>query len=259
MKNLFLVVITLLLATMLFAEEAKPEILFPDHHLCLEASGRLVLEADQAVFSFDSRGYGPTLRDAVKKSKDSVAEICASLVSLGIDSKSFSTSSFASGKNSGSFFLTDKKDYCATLNTVVTLREMSKLDEAILILTDKKVENLSGVSFSLSDQSAARQQAREIALNRIVEQRETISRILGVKITDIQLIDEAPFEKLPWSDGNMYYGKGNFPGAMNSVTNYDKSMDFADMPPAKSGFFSPEIVVETQVRVIYRIGMAPLK
>ncbi|PKN72731.1 MAG: hypothetical protein CVU50_06230 [Candidatus Cloacimonetes bacterium HGW-Cloacimonetes-3] len=255
MKHFYFVIVVLLYATVLFAQEAKPEILFPDHHLCLEASGKIVLAADQAIFSFDTKSFGPTLREAVRKAKDATGDICASLVAIGIDSKSFATSSFASGKNSGAFFLTDKKDYCAMLNTVVTLRDMTKLDDAILILTDKKVENLSGVSFSLSDQSHARQQAREIALNRIVEQRETISRILGVKITDVQLIDEAPFEKLPWSDNYVYYDKGIRSGVMNSVTNYDRSGEAIDLPQQKSGFFSPEITIETQVRVVYRIGL----
>ncbi|HPS39924.1 MAG TPA: SIMPL domain-containing protein, partial [Candidatus Cloacimonadota bacterium] len=174
MKHFYLVIVALIIATGLCAEETKPVVLFPDHHLCLEASGKVVVEADQAEFSFDTKGYGATLRAAVKKAKDSVADICGELTAIGIDPKSFATGSFASGKNSSSFFLTDKKDYCATLVTSVTLRDMSKLDEAILILTDKKAENLSGIHFSLADMSEARQQAREIALNRIVEQRETI-------------------------------------------------------------------------------------
>jgi hypothetical protein len=88
-----------------------------------------------------------------------------------------------------------------------------------------------------------------------VEQRETISRILGVKITDVQLIDEAPFEKLPWSDNYVYYDKGIRSGVMNSVTNYDRSGEAIDLPQQKSGFFSPEITIETQVRVVYRIGL----
>ncbi len=254
MKHICIVIITLLLASILFAQEAKPEVLFPDHHLCLEASGRIVMQADQAVFTFYTKGYGSTLRQAVSRAKDTVGQICASLVAIGIDSNSFSTGSFASGKNAGAFFLTDNKDYCATLTTVVTLRDLTKLDEAILILTDKKVDNLSGVNFSLSDHSKARQQAREMALNRIVEQRETISRILGVKITDVQLIDEAPFEKLPWNETYAYYG-GDRSGYSNVVTGYDKSMEPMEMPQSKGGFFSPEITVETEVRVIYRIGM----
>jgi uncharacterized protein YggE len=254
MKHLCIVIVTLLLASILFAQEAKPEVLFPDHHLCLEASGRIVMQADQAVFSFYTKGYGSTLRQAVSRAKDTVGQICASLVAIGIDNNSFSTGSFASGKNAGAFFLTDNKDYCATLATVVTLRDLTKLDEAILILTDKKVDNLSGVNFSLSDHSKARQQAREMALNRIVEQRETISRILGVKITDVQLIDEAPFEKLPWNETYAYYG-GDRAAYTNTVTGYDKSMEPMEMPQSKGGFFSPEITVETEVRVIYRIGM----
>ena len=255
MKHLYLLIIALLITGALLAEEAKPELLFPDHHLCLEASGKVVVPANQAVFSFEARGFGPSLREAVRKAKDNVALICGELTALGIDPKSFATSSFASGKNGDAFFLTDKKDYSATLYTTVTLRDLNLLDEAILILTDKKVENLSGVQFSLSDLSPFRQQAREIALNRIVEQRETMSRILGISITDVQLIDEAPFENLPWASNISYGFKGNYPSPMNSVTNYDNTMNSVDIPVAKNGFFSPEITVETQVRVIYRIGV----
>lgn len=259
MKHTCIVIITLLLASILFAQEAKPEVLFPDHHLCLEASGRIVMQADQAVFTFYTKGYGSTLRQAVSRAKDTVGQICASLVAIGIDNNSFSTGSFASGKNAGAFFLTDNKDYCATLSTVVTLKDLTKLDEAILILTDKKVDNLSGVNFSLSDHSKARQQAREMALNRIVEQRETISRILGVKITDVQLVDESPFERLPWNVNYVSYNNGMMRDATNTVTGYDKSMEPMEVPSSKGGFFSPEITVETEVRVIYRIGMTAVK
>lgn len=254
MKNLSIALAILLLAVCLSAQETKPTILFPDHHLVLEASGKVFVQADQAVFSFATRGLGPTLREAVRRAKDNVALICGELSALGIDPKSFATASFASGKNPDSFFLTDKKDYSASLTTSVTLRDLSKLDEAILILTDKKAENLSGVQFSMTDLSPARQQAREIALNRIAEQRDTISRILGVKVTDVQLIDEAPYENLPWNTGNYYYG-GNLPGSMNTVSAYDKMVDMEAAPSLKSAFFSPEITVETQLRVVYRIGV----
>lgn len=255
MKRIVLIILMALCAMLITAEEAKQEILFPDHHLCLEASGKLVLEADQAVFSFDVIAYGNTLRLAVSRAKEQVSEVCRSLTALGIDPKSYSTASFnTQQKGRSSFFVTDKKDYCATLNTSVTLKDLSKLDEAILLLTDKNVKNLSGVSFSLADQSAARQRAREIALNRIVEQRQTISRILGVKITDVQLIDEAPFEKLPWDTMPVYYNDG-FSQYKNSVTMSGMSEEMMPMEANQSAFFAPEIVVETQVRVIYRIAL----
>lgn len=259
MKRIVLITLLALCALLLSAEETKQELLFPDHHLCLEASGRLVLEADQAVFSFDVTAYGNTLRLAVSKAKDGVAEICRALTALGIDPKSYSTAGFNTGNSSrSSFFLTDKKDYCATLNTSVTLKDLSKLDDAILLLTDKNVKNLSGVSFSLADQSAAMQRAREIALNRIVEQRDTICRILGVKVTDVQLIDEAPFEPLPWGNMPVYYDK-RFSAVKNFVT-VDGLNEVAVNPEnSQSAFFAPEIVVETQVRVIYRIGTADKK
>lgn len=257
MKRYTLITVILFLALALFAEESKPEILFPDHHLCLEASGKVVVQADQAIFSFDTQGYGPSLREAVRKAKDSVGQICAELTKLGIDPSSYATGSFMSGKSGLSSFLTDKKDYMATLSTTVTLKDMSKLDEAILVLTDKKVENLSDVRFLLSDYSVPRQKAREIALNRITEQRDTITKTLGVKITDVQLIDEAPFETLPWDGSQQIYYKNNYPNPMNSVTQYERMNDIdMQMVSTKQAFFSPEVIVETQVRVIYRIGMA---
>lgn len=259
MKPIYTLLIALLICSALFAEEAKDEIIFPDHHLCLEASGKVILKADKAVFSFTTSAYGATLRDAVTYAKAKVADLTKALNALGIPNDSFATASFASGKNINSSFFTDKKDYNATLTTTVTLRDLSKLDDAILVLTDKKAENLSYISYSLDDQSRARQQAREVALNRIVEQRDTISRILGVAITDVLLIDEAPFDQLPWSNGMMFPGKGNYPNAMNSVTTYDKSEAVLDLTGNSSGLYTPDVTVETQVRVLYRIGLKQAK
>ncbi len=258
-KTFYFIISALLIYAALNAAEPEQEILFPDHHLCLEASGKVVLKADKAVFSFETRGEGASLRAAVTKAKSNVEELVTNLTDLGIDRNCFSTGSFSSGKNQKSYFLTDKKDYVAVLVTTVTMRDLTKLDEAVLILTDKMADNLSGIKYSLDDPSAARQEAREIALNRIVKQRDTISRIMNIQITDVQLIDEAPFEALPWNNGITYYGE-KYPGAFNTVVQTgirDETISDPEAPENSGGFYSPDITVETQVRVIYRIGLAP--
>lgn len=251
MKPLFILLTAILCCSLLFAEDAPREILFPDHHLCLEAAGEVVVKADKAVFSFSTTAYGATLREAVSRAKNKVSELATALKTLGVDESCLSTASFASGKNLDASFLTDKKDYQASLSTTVSLSDLTKLDEVILLLTDKKVENLSYINYSLDDYAKYRQQARQIALNRINDQRNTIQSYLGVKVTDVLLIDEAPFEKLPWE--NVYYDK--FSGVVNTVSM--KGTDNAMEPEiiGKGGLYSPEISVQTTVRVLYRVGL----
>ncbi len=251
MRSLITLIIAILCSSLLFAEEMAKEILFPDHHLCLEAAGEIVVKADKAIFSFSTTAYGSSLREAVSRAKNKVAELSASLKTLGVDESCLSTASFTSGKNLNASFLTDKKDFSASLSTTVSLKDLAKLDEVILLLTDKKVENLSYISYTLDDFSPLRQRAREIALNRINEQRETIQRILGVQITDVLLIDEAPFEKLPWE--NVYYDK--YPSPINTVSL--KGMENAIEPEnfGKGGLFTPEITVQAMVRVLYRVAL----
>jgi len=252
MRSLFVLLVAILCGSMLFAEEAAKEILFPDHHLCLEAAGEVVVKADKAVFSFSTTAFGPTLREAVSRAKNKVAEIGAALKILGVDESCLSTASFTSGKNLDASFLTDKKDYSASLSTTVSLKDLAKLDEVILLLTDKKVENLSYINYTLDDYSKYRQQAREIALNRIVEQRETIQLILGVQVTDVLLIDEAPFEKLPWE--NVYYDK--YPSQLNTVTAKGMVNAYEPEITGKGGLYTPEITVQSMVRVLFRVGLA---
>ncbi|MDD2683336.1 MAG: SIMPL domain-containing protein [Candidatus Cloacimonetes bacterium] len=258
MKKLIVTLSLILACFSLFAADMDPKILFPDHHLCLEAVGKVVMKADKAEFSFSTTGYGSTLRAAVTSAKDKTSELTASLVTIGIDPQSFSTNSFTSGKNRNSYLLTDKKDYRATIFTSISLRDLSKLDEAVLILTDKKADNLSEINYSLDDPSAAKQQAREIALNRIVEQRDTFIRMLGVTITDVQLIDEAPYETLPWGSQTKYYTpKGSYPSPYNVMVRGGRAdeVEFTVDDQSSGGFYSPEVTVETMMRVIYRIGM----
>jgi uncharacterized protein YggE len=260
MKPIYLLLIVILLGQLLFAEEAKKEILFPDHHLCLEAAGKVVLKADKAVFSFDTIGYGASLREAVTKAKSKVTDITNALNQIGIPNDCFATGSFTSGKSMDASFWTDKKDYSAFLTTTIILRDLAKLDDAVLILTDKKVEGIGQIRYSLDNQAQARQQAREIALSRIAEQRDTIIRILGVAITDVLLIDEAPFDQLPWNTQMGGYSKGmNFSGASNTVTYYDQSEAEMDMRGNSGGFYTPDVTSETQVRVLYRIGLKEVK
>jgi len=252
MKPLFVILVTVLCCSMLFAEETAKEILFPDHHLCLEASGEVVVKADKAVFSFSTTAYGPSLREAVSRAKNKVAELAAALKTLGVEESSLSTASFTSGKNLDASFLTDKKDYQASLSTTVSLTNLDKLDDVILLLTDKKVENLSYINYTLDDMAKYRQRARQIALNRIIEQRNTIQSTLGVKVTDVLLIDEAPFEKLPWE--NVYYN--GYPSAVNTVSTKGLDNTVAPEITGKGGLYSPEITVQNTVRVLYRVGLA---
>ncbi|HPT71691.1 MAG TPA: SIMPL domain-containing protein [Candidatus Cloacimonadota bacterium] len=255
MKPIYLLIAALSMCQLLFSEETSKAILFPDHHLCLEATGKVVLKADKAVFSFTVIGYGPSLRDAVTNAKTKVAEVTTALNGIGIPDDNFATGSFTSGKSLSGAFLSDKKDYTAALVTTVSLKDMTKLDEAVLILTDKKVNDLSSISYVLADQASARQQAREIAFNRINQQRDSITRILGVNITDVQLIDEAPFEQLPWNTWNTQYTYDKRNMYSNTVTNYIDNEDKDVQADKTGGFYTPEITVETQVRVIYRIGV----
>jgi len=258
MKTIYATLMLILLSRLLFSTEQTPEIVFPDHHLCLEASGKLVVKADKAVFSFVSKGYGSSLRTAVSDAKSKVGDITNALKTIGIADSCFTTSSFTSGKSLNTAFLSDKKDFNAVLTTTISLRDINKLDEAILILADNKVGILSDITYSLDDQSKARQKAREIALKRVTEQRDTISKILGVNITDVLLIDEAPFETLPWSQQQMYGYPGDrnkFSGVVNSVTMYEAANSTDGNPEGSGGFFAPSITVETQVRVLYRVGL----
>lgn len=251
MKSLAIILIAILCASLLFAEEKENEILFPDHHLCLEAAGEVVVKADKAVFSFSTTAYGSSLRQAVSRAKTKVAELSTALKTLGVDESSLSTASFTSGKSLDAAFLSDKKDFTATLSTTVTLKDLAKLDEVILLLTDQKVEHLSHINYTLDDYAKYRQQARQIALNRINQQRDTIQSTLGVKVTDVLLIDEAPFELLPWENVNM----GGYANYINvqKVTVEDR---FEPEFVGKGGLFTPDLSVETSVRVLYRVGLA---
>jgi uncharacterized protein YggE len=260
MKRFLLAGIMILLwATLIAGDEDVKTVLFPDNHLCLEATGRMVVKADKATISFAVVGYGSSLRGAVDQARTRTANIATALGRLGVTPDNIATGSFYSGKNRESLLLSDKKDFSATLRTTVTVRKLDTLDEIVLTLADQKLEDLSPVSFSLDDQSSARQQARELAFNRICEQRDAICRILGVKVTDVQLIDEAPFTKLPWETQNNYvdgYSEGKYSGAFNSVTRSEALAERDDTVTGK-GLYSPEVTVETTVRVLYRISLKP--
>lgn len=255
MRSLAILLIAILCASLLFAEEKANEILFPDHHLCLEATGEVVVKADKAIFSFSTTAYGSSLREAVSRAKTKVAELSTALKGLGVDESSLSTASFTSGKNLDAPFLTDKKDFSASLSTTVSLKDLSKLDEVILLLTDQKVEHLSHINYTLDDFSKYRQQARQISLNRIAEQRDTIQNTLGVKVTDVLLIDEAPFEKLPWEAGQFSMKESYYGNYRNVVTVSAKEQSINEDGSPKGGLFTPEMSVETSVRVLYRVGL----
>jgi hypothetical protein len=59
MKKLIVTLSLILACFSLFAADMDPKILFPDHHLCLEAVGKVVMKADKAEFSFSTTVTDP--------------------------------------------------------------------------------------------------------------------------------------------------------------------------------------------------------
>jgi hypothetical protein len=55
------------------------------------------------------------------------------------------------------------------------------------------------------------------------------------------------------------YVKTGRPSEMNSIVNYDKSEATLDLTGNNGGLYTPDITVETQVRVLYRIGLQAVK
>jgi uncharacterized protein len=221
----------------------------PRNQITVLGSVELKEVANQVSFTFDIKGVGPSLKDAVQDANQKTRLIADKLITLGIPVQNISTSHFYSGENHGDkAFLSSSRDFQATLTTLVKVDSVPLLDAVLYTISESGPHSLSQLIFSLKDELAPRRRAREAAALKAKEKAEDMTRALGVKLGKLISLEE--------TDPTRVLVRGNradYINPFNLITpNETESIDES----RGSAFFAQTIFFTSQVKSVFEISSA---
>jgi uncharacterized protein len=238
MKRVGWAIIILIITSMAYADNTPP------CKLNIRAQVEVTAKADRAVFSFTIEGTGQTLRLAVEDAKNKVGTITGRLMQLGLTEKNLSTSNFYTDESIGKkAIILSKKEYKTNITVTVSLDDMSKLEEAILIVSDAQPDYLSGVDFVLHNIEELKMTATEKAIKKAKQKAGLVAEIMGVELGELVSFNE----NTNIGDYQRYKGSRDF-------SPFNASIDIADNTASGGSiFFSPDRKIVSSVEAVIAI------
>ncbi|NQU68212.1 MAG: SIMPL domain-containing protein [Candidatus Marinimicrobia bacterium] len=239
--TIFLIVIISLLYS---SDNSNKEIVRDLFHV----EGTILSEvpADFASFQFTISGTGKDLRSAVDKAKGKVKEISSSLFNIGLDKSNLSTSRFFSGENiGGKAFLTDDRDYVASIRVVVNTDNLDLLEPAILVVSDQDLDELTDITFKLKNIEKVKYETFEKAILKAKEKAIAFQQIL-----DIGKIRVVKVEEMNNYRNRNLVNPFNSSNAVHFTQKNSVGMDESGNIPM---FYAETISVSVKVQVTYEI------
>lgn len=201
---------------------------------------RTFAKADRATVSFKIRGLGKSLSDAFDDAGGKMDKIAARLAKIGIKENELATSFFQSEENEGNkAFLSSKRDYRTVMMASVTTKQLDLLKGVLITLSEMEVEEISDVSFELTNYEELRKDALEQAMKRAHEKLNMICGEFGAE--PARIIEAVESATAPRTEPKLR----QYPNPFNSAT-YSLSEPDAGM----GGVFPEEFRFDTEVRLV---------
>lgn len=195
MKRLAALILALvLLSCTALADESK---------LVVNGTGTVYMAADQASASLGVTMTGEDLAELQRSANETVSAICAALQVAGLDEKGISTNYI---------YISPRYDYSGdiermvgyTINNSLTIRteEMDKIGAYIDAAFASGANTFDSINFTVKDDSDARKQALQIAVQDAREKAEVIAAASGMALESVEEIREV-------SDNEYYYNSAS--------------------------------------------------
>ena len=107
----------------------------------------------------------------------------------------------STGQVTGTYYAVDN-------NIIVTVRDLPKMGSLLDNAIQAGANSINNVQFDVADNTAARKQARDEAMQNAIQQAQELADAAGIELGDIQFINYS--ESVPMYSGTSYmdYGKG---------------------------------------------------
>jgi uncharacterized protein YggE len=165
----------------------------PEHTISVTGTGTVTLKPDVADLHLGVLVSRSTVKAAQADAASSMTKVIAALKALGIDDKDIQTSNVS---------LQPTYDYSTNTNppritgfqmsnsVAVTIRDLTKLGDAIDNSLAAGATSLDGVDFRVEDQTGAEAQARQAAMAEAKAKAQTLATAAGITIGGVASISE---------------------------------------------------------------------
>lgn len=156
-------------------------------------SGTVYAKADIANIQIGVRtGAKKTAAEATADSTGKMNEIIAVLKDLGVEDKDIKTSDY---NLSPVYNYTNDKGqqlvgYEVTQNLTLKIRDLSKIGDVIAKTTEKGANQVGNISFTIDDEYALKNQARELAIDKAKEKAVMIAQQAGMELGKVKSVYE---------------------------------------------------------------------
>jgi len=164
----------------------------PEHTIAVTGSGKVTVTPDMATIQLGVAIQKPSAKAAREAAATAMTKIVAAIKALGIADKDIATAMVSLGPvynypNNASPVITG---YQLTNAVTVKVRDLAKLSDVLDNAVAAGATTVDGVSFDVTDRSAAESQARDAAVKDAKAKADTYAKGLGVAITGVASVTE---------------------------------------------------------------------
>jgi len=161
--------------------------------ITVQGEGEVLARPDIGEFSFSVLAEGKTAAEAQAKSAESLNAALSYLKEAGVEEKDIKTANYYLNPKYRYEQTVCTFSYCPPSNPVidgyevsqtvtVKVRDLDKSGELISGVGDKGATNISGLSFTIDDETALKAEARAKAIADAKENADKLAKDLGVRI-----------------------------------------------------------------------------
>ena len=191
MKSLRLLVTGLILMMALAASTAAAADTPAEHVIQTSGTGNVIGTPDRAQVSFSVQTENPDVKTAQAENAVKMAQVHDALLAYGLPRESLKTTGYniyPVYEDTSGLLKPKIKTYQVTNRLTVTLHNVSQTGEVIDIAVASGINQADSIQFMLSDekQQELRTEALREAVTRARSDADTISAVMGTKITGVQ-------------------------------------------------------------------------
>jgi len=153
----------------------------------MSGEGKVTVIPDEARISLGVRKQGRSVAIIQEQVNSTMSKLATALKELGIDEKNIKTSSYSLNQD-----YRDQGGYVAYAQFQVKIGEIEKTSQVLDLVGQLGLEQVSGVSFGLSDklEKESTKEARELAIEEAKDKAEELAKLAGMKLGKIVNVQE---------------------------------------------------------------------
>lgn len=178
-------------------------------------SGTVYAKADIANLEVGLKtGAKKTASEATTESTSKMNDIIAELKKLGISEKDIKTTNY--NLNPVYNYTNERGQelvgYEVTQNITLKIRDLSKIGDVISKTTEKGANQIGNINFTIDDEFALKNQARELAIQKAQEKAKLIAKQSGMRLGEVKSVyenaDQTPPVMYNYSNAKMDLSSG---------------------------------------------------